>query len=84
MGFNKDTQVPLKAGEDVTIGRYTLRNTSVKVSDDGRNRWSRRTRGVRRRKTIDTLYPANGSSGSTSRSRRPRWPSGDPWPRIYT
>jgi cytochrome c-type biogenesis protein CcmF len=59
MGFNRDTQVPLKAGEDVKIGRYTLRNTSVKVSDDGQKQMVTAYLAVfADGKQIDTLYPA--------------------------
>jgi len=59
MGFNRETQVPLKAGEDVTIGRYTLRNTSLKVSDDGQKQMVTAYLAVfADGKQIDTLYPA--------------------------
>jgi|RhiMethySRZTD1v2_1073278.scaffolds.fasta_scaffold32497_2 cytochrome c-type biogenesis protein CcmF len=59
MGFNQDTQVPLKAGEDVKIGRYTIRNTSVKVSDDGQKQMVTAYLAVFvDGKQIDTLYPA--------------------------
>ena len=34
-GSKKDNQVLLKPGEKATIGRYTLRQDSLKVSDDG-------------------------------------------------
>jgi cytochrome c-type biogenesis protein CcmF len=59
MGFNQETQVPLKAGEDVKIGRYTLRNTSLKVSDDGQKQMVTAYLAVFvDGKQIDTLYPA--------------------------
>src|SRR5204863_10043713 len=34
-GFKKDEQVLLKPGEQATIGRYSIRNDGLKVSDDG-------------------------------------------------
>src|SRR5882762_5384500 len=34
-GFKRDQQVLLRPGEQMTIGRYTLRNDGVKVNDDG-------------------------------------------------
>jgi cytochrome c-type biogenesis protein CcmF len=59
MGFNQETQVPLKAGEDVKIGRYTLRNTSLKVSDDGQKQMVTAYLAVFvDGKQIDALYPA--------------------------
>ena len=59
MGFKQGQQVPLKAGEDVKIGRYTLRNTSVKVSDDGQKQMVTAYLAVfADGKQIDTLYPA--------------------------
>jgi cytochrome c-type biogenesis protein CcmF len=59
MGFNRDTQVPLKAGEETKIGRYTLRNTSLKVSDDGQKQMITAYIAVfADGKQIDTLYPA--------------------------
>ncbi len=34
-GFKRDEQVLLKPGEEAKIGRYTIRNDGIKVSDDG-------------------------------------------------
>ena len=33
--FKREQQVQLKLGDQTTVGRYTLRNDGVKVSDDG-------------------------------------------------
>ena len=57
--FNKDTQLQLKAGQETKIGRYTLRNTSLKVSDDGQKQMVTAYIAVFADGTqIDTLYPA--------------------------
>src|SRR5262245_34905197 len=58
-GFNKDTQLQLKAGQETKIGRYTLRNTSLKVSDDGQKQMVTAYIAVfADGQQIDTLYPA--------------------------
>jgi cytochrome c-type biogenesis protein CcmF len=58
-GFNRDTQVELKPGQETKIGRYTLRNTSLKVNDDGQKQMITAAIAVFiDGQQIDTLYPA--------------------------
>jgi cytochrome c-type biogenesis protein CcmF len=58
-GFKKETQVPLKLGEQATLGEFTLRNDGVKVSDDGQKQMITGYISVfRDGKQIDTMYPA--------------------------
>ena len=58
-GFNRDTQVELKPGQETKIGRYTLRSTSLKVNDDGQKQMITAAIAVFvDGKQIDTLYPA--------------------------
>ena len=76
-GFKRDTQVPLKPGEETTIGRYTLRNDGVKVSDDGQKQMVTAYLAVfEDGKQIDTLYPAQvvlpeARAGADDRGRDP-------------
>ncbi len=35
-GYKREEQVLLKAGQQVEIGRYTVRNDAIRISDDGR------------------------------------------------
>jgi cytochrome c-type biogenesis protein CcmF len=57
--YKQDTQVQLKLGDQVTIGRYTLRNDAVKVSDDGQKQMATAHISVfDKGKPIDELYPA--------------------------
>jgi cytochrome c-type biogenesis protein CcmF len=54
-----DEQVSLKPGAQVTIGRYTIRNDGVKVSDDGQKQMTTAYLSVfAGGKQIDHLYPA--------------------------
>jgi cytochrome c-type biogenesis protein CcmF len=58
-GFKKDDQVLLKPGEEAKIGRYTIRNDGLKVSDDGQKQATTAYISVfEGGKQIDTLYPA--------------------------
>ena len=58
-GFKQDKQVSLKPGEQTTIGKYSLRNDGLKVSDDGQKRMVTGYISVfQDGKQIDTLYPA--------------------------
>jgi cytochrome c-type biogenesis protein CcmF len=52
-------QVALPKGQEVTVGKYTLRNDGIKVSDDGQKQMVTAYVGVfQGGKQIDTLYPA--------------------------
>jgi cytochrome c-type biogenesis protein CcmF len=54
-----DEQVNLKPGQDAKIGKYTIRNTGVKVSDDGQKQMTTAYLEVFvNGKQIDGLYPA--------------------------
>jgi cytochrome c-type biogenesis protein CcmF len=55
----QETEVELKLGAQTTIGRYTLRNDAVKVSDDGQKQMATAYIAVfDRGKQVDELYPA--------------------------
>jgi cytochrome c-type biogenesis protein CcmF len=57
--YKRDTQVLLKLGEQTTLGRYTLRNDGVKISDDGQKQMATAYISVfEGGKQIDTMYPA--------------------------
>jgi cytochrome c-type biogenesis protein CcmF len=57
--YKQDTQVQLNLGDRTTIGRYTLRNDAVKVSDDGQKQMATAYISVfDRGKQVDELYPA--------------------------
>ena len=58
-GFKKDEQVLLKLGQQMTIGKYTLRNDGLKVADDGAKQMTTAYISVFvGGKQVDTLYPA--------------------------
>ena len=57
--YKKDTQVLLKLGEQTTLGKYTLRNDGVKISDDGQKQMATAYIGVfEKGAQVDTMYPA--------------------------
>ena len=57
--YKRDTQVLLKLGQQTTLGRYTLRNDGVKVSDDGQKQMVTGYISVfENGKPIDSMYPA--------------------------
>jgi len=57
--YKIDRQVALKLGEEVTVGRYTLRNDGIKVHDDGQKQMTTAYISVfQDGKQIDALYPA--------------------------
>lgn len=57
--YKIDRQVALKAGEEVTVGKYTLRNDGIKVNDDGQKQMMTAYIAVfQNGEQIDTLYPA--------------------------
>jgi cytochrome c-type biogenesis protein CcmF len=58
-GSKKDLQVLLLPGQEASLGRYTIRNTGVKVTDDGQKQMITAHLAVfEKGKQIDTLYPA--------------------------
>jgi cytochrome c-type biogenesis protein CcmF len=58
-GFMKTRAFVLEVGQETTIGRYTLRNTAVKVSDDGQKQMVTGHIAVfQNGKQIDMAYPA--------------------------
>jgi cytochrome c-type biogenesis protein CcmF len=58
-GFKLDQQVLLKAGETATVGHYTVKNLSVKVSDDGQKQMVTGHVAVSEDgKSLGTMYPA--------------------------
>src|SRR5581483_4293507 len=58
-GAKKDEQVTLKPGAEAKIGRYTIRNNGIKVSDDGQKQMTTAYLSVFvDGKQIDQLYPA--------------------------
>jgi cytochrome c-type biogenesis protein CcmF len=61
-GYKRDEQVLLKSGQQVTVGRFTVRNDQVNVSDDGQKQMVTAYLSVfEKGKQIDTLYPAKWS-----------------------
>ena len=57
--YKRDEQVQLKPGQQMTIGRYTLRNDGVKLNDDGQKQMITAYIAVfENGNQIDTLYPA--------------------------
>jgi cytochrome c-type biogenesis protein CcmF len=57
--YKIDQQVALKLGEQVTVGRYTIRNDGIKVNDDGQKQMTTAYLSVfEGGKLIDTMYPA--------------------------
>ena len=85
-GFKQDEQVLLKPGEETTIGRYTIRNDGVKVSDDGQKQMIDGVPGGVRRRQADRHAVSGevGASASTRASRRPRSRSAARSPRTCT
>ena len=58
-GFKKDETVLLKPGQQTTVGKYTLRNNALKISDDGQKQMTTAYISVFvDGKQIDELYPA--------------------------
>jgi cytochrome c-type biogenesis protein CcmF len=58
-GYKRDEQVLLKPGQDITVGRFTIRNDRVTVVDDGQKQMTTAYLSVYDKgKQIDTLYPA--------------------------
>jgi cytochrome c-type biogenesis protein CcmF len=58
-GFKVDEQVLLKAGQEATVGHFTVRNNGVKVTDDGQKQMVTGHIGVREDgKPLGTMYPA--------------------------
>jgi cytochrome c-type biogenesis protein CcmF len=57
--YKRDAQLLLKPGEQTTIGRYTLRNDGVKLSDDGQKQMiTAHITVFENGQAIDTMYPA--------------------------
>ncbi|MDO8795274.1 MAG: cytochrome c-type biogenesis CcmF C-terminal domain-containing protein [Vicinamibacterales bacterium] len=57
--YKRDQQVLLQPGQQMTIGRYTLRNDGVKLNDDGQKQMVTAFIAVLENgKQIDTMYPA--------------------------
>jgi cytochrome c-type biogenesis protein CcmF len=58
-GFKVDEQVLLKAGQEATVGHFTVRNNGVKVTDDGQKQMVTGHIGVAEDgKSLGTMYPA--------------------------
>jgi cytochrome c-type biogenesis protein CcmF len=58
-GFKLEEEVALKPGQQVTVGRFTLRNDAVKVTNDDQKQMVTAHLSVfEAGKRIDTLYPA--------------------------
>jgi len=58
-GFKVDQQVLLKAGQETTVGHYTVRNMGVKVTDDGQKQMVTGHVAVSEDgKALGTMYPA--------------------------
>jgi cytochrome c-type biogenesis protein CcmF len=58
-GFKRDETALLKPGQQITVGKYTLRNNALKVSDDGQKQMTTAYVAVFvDGKQIDELYPA--------------------------
>jgi cytochrome c-type biogenesis protein CcmF len=58
-GFKVDQQVLLKAGQETTVGHYTVRNMGVKVTDDGQKQMVTGHVAVfEDGKALGTMYPA--------------------------
>jgi cytochrome c-type biogenesis protein CcmF len=57
--YKRDEQMLLKPGQLATIGRFTIRNDGVTLSDDGQKQMvTGQIAVLRNGKQIDTLYPA--------------------------
>ncbi|MCC7416698.1 MAG: cytochrome c biogenesis protein CcsA [Acidobacteria bacterium] len=58
-GYKREEIVMLKPGEEIAIGRYTVRNDRIDVSDDGQKQMTTAFLSVFENGTqVDTLYPA--------------------------
>ena len=58
-GFKVDEQVLLKAGQEATVGHFTVRNNGVKVTDDGQKQMVTGHIAVSEDgKALGTMYPA--------------------------
>ena len=69
-GCKLDEQVLLKPGQQTTIGRYTIRNDGVKVTDDGQKQMITGVPGGLRRRQADRrrCIRRSGASASTRRA----------------
>jgi cytochrome c-type biogenesis protein CcmF len=57
--YKRDEQVALKPGQELQIGRYTLRNDGIRLNDDGQKQMVTAYIAVfESGKQVDTLYPA--------------------------
>jgi len=57
--YKVDEQFALKLGQEVTVGKYTLKNDGIKVSDDGQKQMTTAYISVYQNgKQIDSLFPA--------------------------
>ena len=57
--YKVDEQFAVKLGEEVTVGKYTLKNDGIKVSDDGQKQMTTAYISVYQNgKQIDSLFPA--------------------------
>jgi len=57
--YKIDQQTSLKLGAQTTVGRYTIRNDGIKVSDDGQRQMTTAYLSVfENGKQIDSMYPA--------------------------
>jgi cytochrome c-type biogenesis protein CcmF len=58
-GYKQEEQVLLKAGQQVKVGRYTVRNDAIRISDDGRKQMVTSYMTVfDEGKEVGKLYPA--------------------------
>ena len=58
-GFKKDEQVLLKPSQQVTVGKYTIRNDGLKVNDDGQKQMTTAYLSIfENGRQVDMLYPA--------------------------
>ena len=85
-GFKRDAQVPLKPGQETTLGSYTLRNDGIKVADDGQKQMVTAYMAVFAEREADrhAVSGALGITASTRTSRRPRSRSAGRSPKIST
>jgi len=57
--YKKDEQTSLKLGQQFNVGKYTIRNDGIKVSDDGARQMTTAYLSVSENgKQIDSMYPA--------------------------
>ena len=57
--YKIDEQFAVKLGQEVTVGKYTLRNDGIKVSDDGQKQMTTAYISIYRNgQQIDSLFPA--------------------------